>query len=161
MTVAVLIDGAEWLPVSDRHPNVVTMYRRHYSWIRNKASRAALRRSGIVGPCQKVVLMTPNGDAVFAWALPLPDYNDGYEGVRCTIFRNESGGARLSSDLIRQADALAWNRWPESRHYTWVWDEMVQSANPGYCFKQAGWKSAGRNKDGSLSLLEIRREWAI
>ena len=153
--IASLIEGIDWLPVSDRHPNVVAMYRRHYSWVRNKASRRELLRSGIVGPCEKKVLMTSNGDAVFAWARPLPAYNDGYEGVRCTIFRNE--GSRLSSDLIRQADEIAWNRWDDDRHYTWIWDAMVQSNNPGYCFKQAGWKYAGRNKDGSLSLLEVRR----
>lgn len=159
MLETALIPGESWFRVSDRHPNVVAMYRRHYSWERNKSDYADLLRFGIVGPCEKLVLMTPNGDAVFAWAHPLPDFNDGYEGVRCTIFRNE--GPRLSSTLIQEADRLAWGRWPEDRHYTWIWDTKVRSANPGYCFKIAGWRYAGRNKDGSLSLLEIRRSWAI
>jgi hypothetical protein len=27
---------------------------------------------------------------------------------------------------------------------TYVWDAKVRSANPGYCFKEAGWHIAGR-----------------
>jgi hypothetical protein len=77
---------------------------------------------------------------------------DNQTGVNCAVFRNE--GAGLSSDLIREADELAWQRWPGERHFTYVWDEKVRSRNPGYCFLKAGWQRVGRNKDGRLTLLE-------
>lgn len=74
------------------------------------------------------------------------------------MFRNE--GAGLSSDLIREADSLAWQRWPVARHFTYVDDSKIQSRNPGYCFLQAGWRRCGRNADGRLTILEIYPEWA-
>lgn len=70
----------------------------------------------------------------------------------CSIFRNES--EVLSSLLIEEACQLAWQRWPRQRLFTYVWDDKVKSPNPGYCFKLAGFKYCGRNKDGRLSLLE-------
>lgn len=30
---------------------------------------------------------------------------------------------------------------------TYVWDKKVRSANPGYCFKCAGWKVTGRSAE--------------
>jgi hypothetical protein len=49
---------------------------------------------------------------------------------------------------------LAWQRWPGKRLFTYVWDAKVKSANPGYCFKKAGWQHCGRNADGRLTILE-------
>ncbi len=74
-------------------------------------------------------------------------------GIECLIFRNE--GPILSSTLIREADELAWARWPGERHFTYVWDAKVRSTNPGFCFKRAGWHPCGRNADGRLTILEI------
>ncbi len=73
-------------------------------------------------------------------------------GVMCSVFRNE--GLVLSSTLILEAMDLAWQRWPGQRLFTYVWDAKVKSVNPGYCFKIAGWKVCGRNKDGRLTMLE-------
>lgn len=36
---------------------------------------------------------------------------------------------------------------------TYVWDRKVTSANPGYCFKRAGWRTAGRSADNKKTLL--------
>ena len=66
---------------------------------------------------------------------------DRQQGVNCAVFRNE--GLLLSSDLIKQADEMAWERWPGERHYTYVNPRKVRSANPGYCFKKAGWVLCG------------------
>ncbi len=74
------------------------------------------------------------------------------KGVMCSVFRNE--GPVISSDLILEAEQLAWSRWPEQRLFTYIWDDRVQSVNPGYCFKIAGWRTCGRNKDGRLTILE-------
>lgn len=36
---------------------------------------------------------------------------------------------------------------------TYVWDRKVQSKNPGYCFKRAGWEAIGKSADGKKTLL--------
>jgi hypothetical protein len=77
---------------------------------------------------------------------------DGQQGVNCAVFRNE--GAGLSSDLIRAADALADQRWPGERHYTYVNPRAVRSTNPGFCFLQAGWRRCGITKHRKLLILE-------
>ena len=95
-----------------------------------------------------MVLLTLPCDALFAWRKFIS--LDGQKGVNCSIFRNE--GPILSSDLIREADQLAWQRWPGERHYTYINAKKVKSTNPGYCFKMAGWNSCGRTKGGLLIL---------
>jgi len=61
---------------------------------------------------------------------------------------------RRSSDLIRSAMALAWQRWPGERLYTYVNPRFVKSANPGYCFLMAGWHRCGKTKSRELLILE-------
>ena len=77
--------------------------------------------------------------------------DSGQTGINCAAFRNES--QLQSSDLIRQADAIADCLWPGSRHYTYVDSQAVRSRNPGYCFIAAGWRRCGRTK-GGLVILE-------
>lgn len=121
------------------------LYRRHYS------SRKSKRTSDlVVGPGDKVVLRTREGDAAFSWRFS--QYRrDGQDGVECNFFRNE--GPHLSSLLIRQADAIADHCWPGLRHYTFVNAEAVRSTNPGACFRHAGWRRSGVSKRG-LVILE-------
>ena len=99
-----------------------------------------------------MALLTEWCDALFVWRHDLVPRLDGQSGCNCTVFRNESD--TLSSELIKEADELAWNRWPGERHFTYVCDSLIRSVNPGYCFKQAGWRTCGRNKDGRLTILE-------
>ena len=55
----------------------------------------------------------------------------------------------LSSLLIREADAIADERWPNiARHYTYVSPQAIRSTNPGACFKAAGWLRCGTTKGG-------------
>lgn len=82
---------------------------------------------------------------------------NGLDGWTCTIFRNES--RYLSSSLVTCAEAalagLAPDIGPDGM-LTYVWDEKVASANPGYCFKVAGWRAIGRSADKRKTLLQKR-----
>lgn len=98
-----------------------------------------------------MVLLTVTCDALFVWRKFRSD--DGQQGVNCAIFRNE--GSVLSSELIKEACDLAWQRWPGERLYTYIADAKIRSVNPGACFKFAGWRVCGRNKDGRLTILEL------
>jgi hypothetical protein len=106
-----------------------------------------------MGPGETMVLLSRCGRALFAWQHNTIPRLDGQVGVCCAVFRNES--PTLSSELIREADALAWRRWPEQRHFTYVEDGKVRhKRDPGRCFLRAGWRVCGRNADGRLTLLE-------
>ena len=98
-----------------------------------------------------MVLLTSDGLGLFVWRLTLIR-RDGQLGIECSVFRNE--GPLLSSDLILEAEELAWQRWPGQRLFTYIWPAKVKSVNSGYCFKCAGWRQCGRNKDGRLIILE-------
>lgn len=86
----------------------------------------------LVTPCERALWVTKWPKAGEPW--------DGLDAYRCSYFRNE--GAGLASDLILDAMRLTIDRWgepPEDRWVTWVDTRKVESPNPGYCFKQAGW----------------------
>ena len=97
-----------------------------------------------------MLLMTVGCDALFVWRKFIDA--SGQTGVNCAVFRNESD--ILSSTLIAEAEGWAWQRWPGERLYTYVNSLAVQSSNPGYCFKIAGWRSCGRTKARNLLILE-------
>ena len=141
-----------WYAVKDGDPRAVSLYQRHYSARKSNASFEKRLRYGVSGVGQSMVLITPEADALFVWQHSTIERYDHQVGVNCSVFRNE--GQVQSSDLIREASSLAWGRWPSKRLWTYVWDEEVRSVNPGYCFKMAGWKNCGRNKDGRLTILE-------
>ena len=135
-----------WFLTKDGDVSCLALYERHYSCYHYKDGR---RRMSFVGPGQKIVIRTERADAVFAWRKFIDD--SGQQGVNCAVFRNES--PHLSSELIRQADAIADRIWPGERHYTFVRPEAVRSANPGYCFIRAGWRRCGKTGSG-LTVLE-------
>lgn len=108
-------------------------------------------------PGQTLVLMTPDERAVFGWWRPDPASGlvamNGLDGWTCTIFRNT--GPLRSSALILAAERELLARYdcgPDGL-LTYVWDKKVRSANPGYCFKCAGWSVRGRSADGRKTLL--------
>jgi hypothetical protein len=108
-----------------------------------------------VGPGEKMLLMTTDGRALFVWRKFIS--GDGQQGVNCAVFRNESDV--LSSELILEAEQLAWNRWPGERLYTYVNAKAIQSSNPGFCFLKAGWKRCGITKVNKLVILEKYPQW--
>lgn len=136
-----------WVAAQDGDAQARALYWRHYSHRRYADGR---RPKKIIGPGEYMLLIRPQGDAIFAWRKFLSD--DGQGGVCCCIFHSEA--PILSSLLIREADELAWVRWPGERHYTYVNPRKIKSTNPGYCFKLAGWHVTGRSK-GGLVILAI------
>jgi hypothetical protein len=144
-----VIDGY-WLPSHHADPRAIALYLRHYSARHYRDGRP---RRQFCPPGEKMVLLTVGCDAVFVWHRPVVPRLSGQQGVCCSLFRNE-GGVR-SSLLILEAMALAWQRWPGERLFTYVAKQKIRSTNPGFCFLKAGWSRIGTNADGRLALLEV------
>ena len=140
-------DGSVWIPARDGDPSVRAVFDRHYSRIRYADGRSPTK---FVGPGEYMVLRTAACDAIFVWKNFIS--RDDQEGVNCGVFRNE--GVLLSSDLILEAERLAWERWPGERLFTYVNPAKVRSTNPGYCFLRAGWQRCGVTKVHRLLVLE-------
>jgi hypothetical protein len=142
-----------WWLTKDGDATCLAMYERHYSAYRYRDGRV---RRLFVGPGEKVVLRTAAGDAFFVWR----KFRDAsrQQGINCAVFRNEAQQKYRSSDLIREADAVADCIWPGVRHYTYVDPESVRSRNPGFCFIAAGWRRCGVTK-GGLIILEKHDLW--
>ncbi len=136
-----------WYLTKDGDVSCLELYERHYSCNHYADGR---KRSQFVGPGEHIVLRTGDCDAMFVWRNYIDDTEPKQEGVECSVFRNEAPTRYLSSELVRQADAIADHCWPGERHYTKVRAEAVRSANPGYCFLAAGWRRCGRTKSGLL-----------
>lgn len=137
-----------WIVGQDAEPELRAMYNRHYSAYKYADGRQPKQ---FVGPGYHIVLTAPKRDALFVWRKFKDD--SGQRGINCAVFRNES--KTLSSDLIREADAIADFIWPCERHYTYVRQEAVRSRNPGWCFICSGWKRCGYTKGGLLILERI------
>jgi hypothetical protein len=140
------IHDSPWIAAKDGDDTARDIFRQHYSYSHTAGRNPAL----FVGPGEKLVLLTPCARALFVWRRFISD--DGQQGINCAVFRNE--GAGLSSDLIREADAVADERWPGERHYTYVNSRRIRSTNPGYCFIAAGWQRCGTTKWNRLAILE-------
>lgn len=149
-----MVDG-NWLAVTRVDPRAFALYRRHYSFEKNAPYRQRWN-TNVTGSGETMVLLTQCLRGLFVWLRNTVARLDGQVGVNCTIFRNE--GAGLSSDLIREADALAWGRWPGERHFTYIDAQKTRHrrskhAPPGKCFIEAGWQECGFSAEG-LVLLE-------
>ena len=146
---------AVWWATKDGDVGCLSLYEQHYSAYRYRDGRT---RKLFVGPGDKFVLRTECGRAFFVWRKFRDDCidqrtGDRQAGVNCAAFRNE--GTYLSSDLIREADAIADVCWTDSRHYTYVNPKRVRSSNPGFCFLKAGWRRCGMTKSGLLVLERV------
>lgn len=137
-----------WVPVRDGNPTARAIFDRHYSRHHYKDGR---NQDRFVGPGERMVLLTREADALLVWRNFIS--KDAQIGVNCAIFRNES--TRLASELLSIGMALAWQRWPGQRLYTYVNPTAVRSTNPGYCFKRAGWRNCGITKKRRLLVLEV------
>lgn len=148
-----------WIPVKDGDPRVSAIYKRHYSCYqyadRRRDNTSYRQRHLVMGPGEKLVLLSSDCRAIFGWRKFID--GSGQIGINCAFFRNENafGGRIKSSQLIIYAEALARAKWPQTdRVYTYVNPQEIESKNPGYCFKMAGWKSAGTTKTRGLVILE-------
>jgi hypothetical protein len=72
----------------------------------------------------------------------------------CTIFSNETDVKSSLLILLAELELVRLDRGcgPDGM-LTYVWDSKVESANPGYCFKMAGWTVRGRSADDKKTLL--------
>ncbi len=144
-----------WWATKDGDRDCLELYERHYSAYRYRDGRS---RRLFCGPGEKFVLRSEAGDAFFVWRKfrdACIDERTGLPqaGINCAAFRNEtglSGRGTKSSDLIREADAIADAIWTDRRHYTYVNSKEIKSRNPGYCFLCAGWVRCGVTKSGLL-----------
>ncbi len=109
-------------------------------------SRQTLGSPQFMPPGETIVLRNYEGTILFGWVLQR-FRADGERGICCSVFRNES--RRRSSDVILEAEDWAISEWYADRLFTYVDPTKIRSVNPGYCFKQAGWKNV-RNPDGSI-----------
>ena len=133
-----------WREIIDGNPDARELADRHYS-------RKTIGHPLFIGPGKKVVLMTEDCKALFAWR-KCEYRRDGQTGVECSIFRNE--GRELSSELIKEACLWAWQRWPGERLFTYVNATRIKSKNPGCCFKMAGWRRCGISQVHKLLIFE-------
>jgi hypothetical protein len=145
--------GQIWIEVKDGNDTARAIFDSHYSRRHYADGRKPLL---FVGPGEKMVLITPDALGLFVWRKFISD--DNQEGINCAVFRNE--GAGRSSDLILQAEQLAWERWPDERLYTYINPRKVRSINPGCCFLKANWKKCGLTQRG-LIILEKRFDLEI
>ena len=135
-----------WVISHDMNPIAQKLADRHYS------RKTPGSKKGFVRPGEKLVLLSPDGNALFVWLRADPALREDHiDGVNCTIFRNES--SVLSSKLVLEAEKFAHGRWPGLKFFTYVSKEKVKSKNPGWCFMKAGWKLVGENKTGKLRLF--------
>jgi len=118
---------------------------RHYS--RRTVGARQFTYSG-----RKLVLRNTSGSVVFVWMYPDAAMRmDGQTGYNNALFRNESD--RRSSEIILEAERAVIEKWGPGRAYTYIDPRKVQSVNPGYCFKVAGWRFVRIGRKGK-HLLE-------
>ena len=125
-------------------PEMRQLADRHYS-------RQTVGAKQFSGCGRKLVLRNHEGTVLFIWIFQ--NYRrDKQTGFNCSLFRNES--ARLSSEIILEAEQLAVEKWGAGRAFTFIDSKKIQSANPGYCFKVAGWKRVGYSERHAKIILE-------
>jgi hypothetical protein len=160
MSTALLFPAAsKFYRVRDGHPIATAIYNRHYSAKPNRKSKQ------IVGPGASILLITHDDKALIVWREFIDDCIDPrtgqkQQGINCAVFRNEGTSAGASSELLLEAQQIAWQKWPAQRLYTYVDASKIKPGNPGYCFKKAGWRNCGRSK-GGLVILEHLAEMEV
>src|SRR5690349_16031476 len=102
------LSESHWVEVRDGNPYVLDLFSRHYS---KRIYQDGRKVNRIVGPGQRMVLLSTCGRALFVWRKFIS--MDTQTGINCSVFRNESD--ILSSTLIKEAVALANKRWPGER----------------------------------------------
>lgn len=142
-----------WHFAFDGDPIGFELYKRHYSSRKNELSRKRSTDTRFVGPGEKLVLISDDKQAVFAWRKFIDDCDWQY-GINNSLFRNE--GHVLSSVLIREASERAMWKWPKGeRLYTYVRPDLIRSNNPGCCYIKAGWKRSPYQTAGGHVVLEL------
>ena len=146
-----MFDEMQWIQVRDGDRRALNLYLRHYSSkYRSGKSLKYKNAERFTPPGESIILLTPNCDALFVW-VKMQFRDDKQKGINCSIFRNE--GKIISSRLISEAEKIVWSKWPGERLFTYIDPNEVNSVNPGYCFKMAGWRFCGKSLK-NLHILE-------
>jgi hypothetical protein len=128
-------------------PAAVAIADRHYN--RQKPGTPQF-----VPPGRCLVFITQDKRALWVTSWPFAKYvkHDWAGAWVNSLFRNE--GAGLSSDLIRYAVAATRFYWepPKIGMITFVNADKIKSTNPGYCYKQAGFRHVGHTRGGLVAL---------
>jgi hypothetical protein len=138
-----------WLPVATSDWRLRGLRDRHYA--------GGVGGKTVGQPGRRLAFVTFDGTAGWISHWPDPVYaKHGYgDAYICTLFRKECDG--LASEFIDAAIELTEERWgapPSGGWLTFVDPDKVESPNPGYCFKQAGFQVVGRTKDRDLIVLQ-------
>lgn len=148
--------GEGWIEVRDGNDTARALFDQHYSrYVYADGRKPKL----FVGPGEKMVLLTPNADALCVWRKF--KNLDHQEGVNCAIFRRDESSNDVASALLAGAREIAWNRWPGDRLYTYVDPRKVpptfRAGRPtwGHCFYQDGWKFGGLTSKGLHILFRL------
>ncbi|MCU1305142.1 MAG: hypothetical protein JWQ87_5426 [Candidatus Sulfotelmatobacter sp.] len=130
---------------------VLEMVRNHYSHRSNVAARPRTEKTSKTwwSNAKLLVFSDPGRTFVFAWQWPKVEFRaDKQSGFNNTMFHRSDRCVERASDIILAAEQAVIAEWGPNRAYTYVDPEEV-SANPGYCYKMAGWefvKIAGSGK---------------
>lgn len=148
-----------WFEVKDGDDRARALYLRHYSSAKNRPAGKPRARQ-FMPPGEKFLLLTVDCLAVFGW-VKQQFRRDGEQGVYNCLFRNEAASGCLnskhghcSSRMIAEACDLAWAKWPGERLFT-MCDPLHSSANPGYCYKRAGFRFVRINGSGQHVLEAV------
>jgi len=140
--------GPLWIPIKDGDPTGMSIFMRHYT------AREHRKVFQFIGPGEKEAFITPDANALFVWRKFISDA--GETGVNCAVFRNEGTELARSSELIKKANELAWERWPGERLYTYVDPGKVRhKRDPGRCFLRAGYRKLDRTTKSGKLIFEI------
>lgn len=147
-------DALYWVMINDGNETAFAIFQRHYTY--RKGRKRDQNKNGkngkrMAGPGETIVLIGKDHKALFIWKKQKYS-QDNQTGINCCVFRNE--GNMLSSEIILQAEQIAWQKWPGERLFTYVNPGKIKSQNPGYCFKQAGWRICGMTSARKLIIME-------
>lgn len=139
----------EWLPVRTSDYRLRALRDRHYA--------GGIGGRTVGQPGRRLAFVTFEGTAGWVSHWPDPQYVDHAFGDAyvCTLFRKEFDGP--ASPMIEDAIRRTEDRWgapPSGGWLTFVDPNEVESPNPGYCFKCAGFVVVGRTKDRGLVVLQ-------
>ena len=140
-----------WTVSNRADPEALPLADRHYN--RQKPGTPQF-----VPPGRCVVLLSRCRKALWVTSWPLAKYTK-HEWAGAwvnTLFRNE--GAGLSSRLIVEAIGVTRYFWPDVPRLgivTFVDESEIESDNPGYCYKMAGFEHVGYTKTQQLHALQL------
>lgn len=130
---------------------ILEMVRSHYSHRSNVKARPRTAKTSKTwwSNAKLIVFSDPGRTFVFAWQWPRVEFRaDKQAGFNNTLFHRSDRCAEKASEIILAAEKMAVAEWGPSRAYTYV-DPGEVSANPGYCYKLAGWTNV-RLPDGEI-----------